>query len=83
MERIRSWLTPALLAVIALLLYRLGEAIEDVADSIDDACSSADEPDARVADALLHGSPPEALRRLVGGAKHSIGPVVDARPRAR
>ena len=39
LEKIRAWLTPVLLAVIALLLYRLIDAVEDVADSIDDAVS--------------------------------------------
>jgi hypothetical protein len=51
LEKIRAWLTPALLAVIALLLYRLIDAVEDVADSIDDASTSAESPDGRIAGA--------------------------------
>jgi hypothetical protein len=50
-KKIRAWLTPALLAVIALLLYRLIDAVEDVADSIDDAFLSAESPHQHVADA--------------------------------
>ena len=48
LEKIRAWLTPALLAVIALLLYRLIDAVEDVADSISDASPSAESADARI-----------------------------------
>jgi hypothetical protein len=51
LEEIRAWLTPVLLAVIALLLYRLIDAVEDVADSIDNASPSAESPDARIAGA--------------------------------
>jgi hypothetical protein len=51
LEKIRAWLTPALLAVIALLLYRLVDAVEDVADSIDEAGLSAESPGQHVADA--------------------------------
>jgi hypothetical protein len=49
LERIRAWLTPVLLAVMCLVLYRLGEAVEDVADSIEDACLAPDSPGAQVA----------------------------------
>ncbi|HVY66720.1 MAG TPA: hypothetical protein VHH11_18010 [Gammaproteobacteria bacterium] len=51
-EKIRAWLTPALLAVIALLLYRLVDAVEDVADTVEDTCLATDSPGAQIASAL-------------------------------
>jgi hypothetical protein len=56
LEKIRAWLTPALLAVVCLVLYRLGEAVEDVADSIEDACVASDSAGAQIARAPADAS---------------------------
>lgn len=50
-DKIRAWLTPVLLAVMCLVLYRLGEAVEDVADSVDSACLEPDAAGAQIAHA--------------------------------
>ena len=44
LEKFRAWLTPLLLAVMCLVLYRLGAAVEFVADTIDSAPLSAPVP---------------------------------------
>lgn len=83
LERIRSWLTPALLAVVALLLYGLIGAVEDVADSIDETCVPADSPNAQIAGADWPSpSGSSAVSRIAAIVRHGAPVHASARPRS-
>jgi hypothetical protein len=66
LEKFRAWLTPLLLAVMCLVLYRLGAAVEFVADTIDSACLEPESPAAQIARAPVESSRlARVVRRLL------------------